>query len=108
MVSKRHAAAYALLTWPQRGKAGCNGDSTDARNDAIRGPNGPDTLALQLGPRARAAPVTCARRSGARRPDGLGAARSRKEQAGFAHHPTKPVDVDAVAALLEQHLAQLA
>ena len=38
---------------------------------------------------ARSASYRCARRSGARRPDGLGTARSRKEQAGFAHHMTK-------------------
>ncbi|MEF2268566.1 ATP-binding protein [Janthinobacterium sp. LS2A] len=37
---------------------------------------------------------------------GQGEARARTEQAGFDHHLTKPVDFDAIAALLEQHLAQ--
>ena len=39
---------------------------------------------------------------------GQGEARARTEQAGFDHHLTKPVDFDAIAALLEQHLAQRA
>ncbi|OEZ78541.1 autoinducer 2 sensor kinase/phosphatase LuxQ [Janthinobacterium sp. HH104] len=37
---------------------------------------------------------------------GQGEARARTEQAGFDHHLTKPVDFDAIASLLEQHLAQ--
>ncbi len=37
---------------------------------------------------------------------GQGEARLRTEQAGFDHHLTKPVDSAAIAALLEQHLAQ--
>ncbi|MGX9733967.1 hybrid sensor histidine kinase/response regulator [Janthinobacterium aestuarii] len=39
---------------------------------------------------------------------GQGEARAQTEQAGFDHHLTKPVDFDAIAALLEQHLAQRA
>lgn len=39
---------------------------------------------------------------------GQGEARSRTEQAGFAHHLTKPVDFAAIAALLRAHLAQRA
>lgn len=37
---------------------------------------------------------------------GQGEARARTEQAGFDHHLTKPVDFDAIAALLRAHLAQ--
>lgn len=39
---------------------------------------------------------------------GQGEARARTEQAGFDHHLTKPVDFDAIAALLHAHLAQRA
>ena len=39
---------------------------------------------------------------------GQGEARARTEQAGFDHHLTKPVDVDAIAALLHAHLARRA
>ena len=39
---------------------------------------------------------------------GQGEARARTEQAGFDHHLTKPVDFDAIAALLRAHLAQRA
>ena len=39
---------------------------------------------------------------------GQGDARARTEQAGFDHHLTKPVDVDAIAALLHAHLARRA
>ena len=37
---------------------------------------------------------------------GQGEARARTEQAGFDHHLTKPVDFDAIAALLRAHLAR--
>lgn len=37
---------------------------------------------------------------------GQGDARQRTAQAGFDHHLTKPVDFDAIAALLGRHLAQ--
>lgn len=37
---------------------------------------------------------------------GQGEARVRTEQAGFDHHLTKPVDFDAIAALLRAHLAR--
>ena len=37
---------------------------------------------------------------------GQGDARLRTQQAGFDHHLTKPVDFDAIAALLGQHLAR--
>ncbi|WP_332859403.1 ATP-binding protein [Janthinobacterium svalbardensis] len=39
---------------------------------------------------------------------GQGEARARTEQAGFDHHLTKPVDFDAIAALLRAHLARRA
>jgi CheY-like chemotaxis protein len=39
---------------------------------------------------------------------GQGEARARTEQAGFDHHLTKPVDFDAIAALLHAHLARRA
>ncbi|NVI83548.1 ATP-binding protein [Janthinobacterium sp. BJB401] len=39
---------------------------------------------------------------------GQSEARSRTEQAGFDHHLTKPVDFDAIAALLRAHLARQA
>lgn len=37
---------------------------------------------------------------------GQGEARARTEQAGFDHHLTKPVDFDAITALLRAHLAR--